>query len=142
MWSGRFFDPKRGLRAERGAVAVEFAIILPVLLLILAGLFDFGRGFYWKHTVTNASREGARYGVQAKYDNGVAVPYNVAQIQELVKEKYGRDLGVTVVPGSSSGTPLSVTVEKTMQWYFLGFLSNWGVNLPTKINNKTTMTME
>ena len=53
---------RRG-RGQEGAAAVEFAIVLPILLLILAGLFDFGWGFYWKHTVTNASRGGARYAV-------------------------------------------------------------------------------
>jgi len=136
------FDWKRRLKGEHGVVAVEFAICLPVLLLLLAGFFDFGQLFYWQHSVTNASRAGARYGVQAYYANGTSIPHTVDDIQNKVKDNYGRDLGVTVVPGSGSGTPLSVTVEKTMQWLFLGFLQSWGVNLPTKINNKTTMTME
>jgi len=61
MWSGRFFDPKRGLRAERGAVAVEFAIILPVLLLLVFGAIDFGHAWYMRHVVQNSCREGARY---------------------------------------------------------------------------------
>jgi Flp pilus assembly protein TadG len=129
-------------RGQEGATAVEFAICLPVLLLLLAGSLEFGWLFYWQHTVTNASRAGARYGVQAHYTAGTSIPRTDAEIKQIVRDNYGADLGVTVTPGSTSGTPLSVTVEKTMHWFFLGFLSNWGVNLPTKINNKTTMTME
>ena len=132
---------RRG-RGQEGAAAVEFALVGPLLLLLLAGLFDFGWLFYWQHTVTNASRAGARYGVQANYPLGVRTPHTDAEIQAIVKNNYGADLGVTVVPGSSSGTPLSVTVTKTMQWFFLGVLQSWGVPLPPTASNKTTMTME
>ena len=58
-------DAKRGLRAERGAIAVEFAIILPVLLLLVFGIIDFGHAWYMKQIVSNASREGARYGTRS-----------------------------------------------------------------------------
>ena len=132
---------RRGCGQE-GAAALEFAACLPILLLLLAGFFDFGWYFYWQHTVTNASRAGARYGVQANYPLGVRTLYTPAQIETVVKTSYGADVGVTVVPGSSAGTPLSVTVTKTMQWFFLGILQSWGVPLPTTIHNKTTMTME
>ena len=134
---------RRG-RGQEGAAAVEFAIVLPILMLILAGLFDFGWLFYWQHSVTNASRAGARYAVQAKYVNGISTPYNDAEIQAMVTTNYGDDLGVTVdrTGGTNSGAPRSVTVTKTMQWFFLSFLQGLGVNLPTTINNKTTMTVE
>jgi Flp pilus assembly protein TadG len=45
---------------DRGAVAVEFAIVLPVLLLALAGIVEFGRVFNAQIVLTNAAREGAR----------------------------------------------------------------------------------
>ena len=45
---------------ERGAAAVEMAIVLPLLLLVIGGLVDFGRAFYLNAVITNASREGAR----------------------------------------------------------------------------------
>ncbi len=41
---------------------VEFALILPLAVLIIAGLFDLGRAFFASITITNAAREGARYG--------------------------------------------------------------------------------
>ena len=48
---------------ERGAVAAEFALLLPVLLLILFGTIEFGMMMYGREVVTNASREGARAGI-------------------------------------------------------------------------------
>ena len=48
---------------ERGAVAVEFALLLPVLLTILFGIIEFGMIMYGREVVTNAAREGARAGI-------------------------------------------------------------------------------
>lgn len=48
--------------AERGQSLVELAFVLPLLAIILLGAIDFGRVFYSYITITNASREGARYG--------------------------------------------------------------------------------
>jgi Flp pilus assembly protein TadG len=45
---------------SRGAAAVEFAIVLTLLLLIVFGVIDFGRGYNAKETLTQAAREGAR----------------------------------------------------------------------------------
>lgn len=48
---------------ERGAAAVEFAIILPLLVVFVFGIIEFSIMFYDKAVITNASREGARYGM-------------------------------------------------------------------------------
>jgi Flp pilus assembly protein TadG len=48
--------------AERGQDTVEFALILPVLFLIIMGIFDMGRAVYTASVLHNAAREGARYG--------------------------------------------------------------------------------
>jgi hypothetical protein len=45
----------------RGQSLVEFALLLPVLLLLILGAMDFGRLFYTKLVLTNAAREGANY---------------------------------------------------------------------------------
>jgi len=50
----------RQSRRERGAAAVEMALVLPLLLLIVGGIIDFGRFFYTQNIVVNAAREGAR----------------------------------------------------------------------------------
>jgi hypothetical protein len=57
-------DGKRSLRSEKGGVVVEFAILLPVFLLLVFGIVDFGHAWYMKQIVSNASREGARYGTR------------------------------------------------------------------------------
>lgn len=45
---------------ERGAVAVEMALLLPVLVLLLLGIMEFGRAYNAQVTLTNAAREGVR----------------------------------------------------------------------------------
>ena len=50
-------------RRQRGQALTEFAIILPVFFLLVAGMFDFGLGIYSDLTLVNAAREGARLGV-------------------------------------------------------------------------------
>lgn len=48
---------------ERGASAVEFALLLPLLMIILFGIIEFGMALYRQAILTNASREGARLGI-------------------------------------------------------------------------------
>lgn len=46
--------------SERGAAAVEFAILLPLLLLLVLGTIEYGRVYNAQITLTNAAREGVR----------------------------------------------------------------------------------
>ncbi len=48
---------------ERGAALVEAALVIPILLLISVGIFEFGRAFQTWQVLTNAAREGARASV-------------------------------------------------------------------------------
>ena len=50
----------RQLKLERGAELVEFGLVLPLVLLLLVGIFDFGSAFALRQKMTNAAREGAR----------------------------------------------------------------------------------
>ena len=45
---------------ERGAAAVEFALVLPILIMLIFGIIDFGRMLNARITITEAAREGAR----------------------------------------------------------------------------------
>ena len=47
---------------NKGASAVEFALVLPILIVLLFGIVEFGLLMYNKAVITNASREGARDG--------------------------------------------------------------------------------
>ena len=51
------------LKNEKGQALVEFALVLPVLLMLLCGIIDFGWLYYNQITLNNAAREGARYAV-------------------------------------------------------------------------------
>ena len=48
---------------QKGASAIEFAIILPVLVVLLFGALEYGLAMYNKQVITNAGREGARAGI-------------------------------------------------------------------------------
>jgi len=52
---------------ERGQAVIELALTLPLLLLVVFGIIDFGFMFQRYEAVTNAAREGARLGVLADY---------------------------------------------------------------------------
>jgi Flp pilus assembly protein TadG len=54
---------KAQINNQRGTSAVEFAIVLPLLVLFIFGIIEFGLIFYNKAMVTNASREAARAGI-------------------------------------------------------------------------------
>lgn len=63
--SGLFTTPWRWLaplcRSVRGNISVEFALVLPFLLLLVMGAYDFGRGFTEKLRLNSAARAGAQY---------------------------------------------------------------------------------
>ncbi len=57
---------RRREKGEKGQALVEFALLVPIFLILLFAIVDFGMGFYSWITVTNSAREGARIGaVQA-----------------------------------------------------------------------------
>jgi len=53
---------------QKGGAAVEFAIVLPFLVLLVFGAIEFGVLFYNKQVITNASREGARAAITREYE--------------------------------------------------------------------------
>jgi Flp pilus assembly protein TadG len=51
---------ERTTERDRGAVMVELALILPVLLMVMIGIIDFGRAYSYQESIYGAAREGAR----------------------------------------------------------------------------------
>src|SRR5687767_1529350 len=60
---------RKGDRRQRGAAAVEFALVLPLLMALVLGAIDFGYYFFVDQIVTNAAREGARAGTLHEEDD-------------------------------------------------------------------------
>lgn len=65
MRTGRSRADRKG---ERGQALAEFALVLPLILLFIAGIVEFGRAWNIKQAVTDAAREGARYTVVKDLD--------------------------------------------------------------------------
>ncbi len=61
--------------SERGASMVEAALAVPIILIVLFGLVDFGRYIATTTTVTNASREAARYAAGTGVGSGTVARY-------------------------------------------------------------------
>jgi len=93
----RFFGQRNG---QRGAELIEFALILPLILVLLMGIFDFGLAFQRYEVITNAAREGARLG-------SLQASYPVADIQSRVNN-------YCVAAGLPGGCPAAnVVVDKS-----------------------------
>ena len=68
---------RRRLRSESGAELIEFSLTLPLLLLIVLGIIEFGFVFREYEIVTNAAREGARIAILPAYgDDDVTARVN------------------------------------------------------------------
>lgn len=65
----------RTASGSRGQALLEFALVIPLIMLLLMGLFDFGRGIYAYNTLSNAARDGAR---KAIVDQRVVAGVSVA----------------------------------------------------------------
>jgi Flp pilus assembly protein TadG len=80
LWSHR--SPFRDTEA---AAIMEFAVALPLLVVLVVGIFDFGGAFNLKQELNNAAREGARFGAaQPTNDLGLAQPQSVNAVRYLV----------------------------------------------------------
>jgi Flp pilus assembly protein TadG len=118
----------RSLRSERGSVAVEFALILPILVALLFGIVEFGRAYNAQISVTAAAREGARV---------MSIQKNVATTQDAVIAA-SPSLNPQLTNGQIVITPVSctagtnTTVTVTYHLNFMTGLFGKGVDLTGK----------
>jgi len=78
---------------ERGAAAVEFALVMTPLLLLALGGIDFGHYFYVREVVVNAAREGARAG--AIVPNAISNPGAAEAAATTAAQAYLTSVGLT-----------------------------------------------
>jgi Flp pilus assembly protein TadG len=114
---------------ERGAAAVEFALVAPLLLLMVLGIAEFGRAFHVQTTLSQAAREGVRV-MALQNDPAAAIAATKAAAPTLTLTN------ITVTPSScvASGlTPAATaTVTVTYPLAFTSKLFGSGVTLSGK----------
>jgi Flp pilus assembly protein TadG len=125
---GKDENSKTKVCRQQGQSLVEAAVVIPILLLLLAAAIDFGRAFDAFIVLTNAAREGARFG-------SLAEPLTVSEIQDLVVEDVVgsgtnitnmADFSLTNVDLISTTTVVTVTVSYDFDLWFGGI-----IGLPT-----------
>jgi len=143
------------LSDEKGTSLVEFALILPILMLVLFGVLDFGKAFNYWNDETHLAAEGARWAVvNSNPGSGTLQQY----IQQQADSSELRSLATVCVAfpnnpdtGTSGhvGDPVTVTVKASYPWipflrariHILGGTSVQ-LSLPTTITGTATMRLE
>lgn len=126
------------LKEKQGQALVEMAFVLPIMLLVLMGIFEFGSIFNTYLILTNASREGARVasvgGSDADVTNSI---YNATNILDPSK------LVITIDPSEgnrSRGLPISVTAKYNLK--IISPIINRIIPNPLPISSQTVMRTE
>lgn len=128
----------RLIRKNAGQAVVETALILPVILLVLFAIFEFGRIFNAELVLTNASREGARKAVVGASDGDI-----VNTIDTVASVLDTSSLQVIITPESGSrvsGAEVEVEVRYSVQ-LVTPVISSIVPN-PFPLSSKTVMSFE
>jgi Flp pilus assembly protein TadG len=129
-------------RDDRGVSSVEFALVLPLLLMCLFGVIELGLAWYTKQVITNASREGARAGIV--YTEPKLSQSEIQNVVQTYLNNAGFTQPVTITvsgAGGDSGEALTVTVNHDYQFNVLpGFVSSMVGNIT--IGSTTVMRHE
>lgn len=137
---------RRVVDDDAGVAAVEFALVLPVLMTLLMGILDWGYYFYLNETVITAAREGARVGV---IQSTAALAETEA---EATATAYLTNLGIAIGDGTNeastvdasqpSDTSPNMTMTVTIGTFgsLTGFLAP--PLIPTGITYSSTMRWE
>jgi Flp pilus assembly protein TadG len=100
----------RGGKSQEGQSLVEFLVVLPVLLIIVAGLLDLGRLYYAYVAVTDAAGEGASYGAMHPDDENAIVARAVQATAGLVQLSDDR----VTIQRSADAVQVTVTYSFTL----------------------------
>ena len=136
------------LTDQKGTSLVEFALILPVLALILFGLLDFAKAFNYWNDQTHLAAEGARWAVVNSNPGGGQTLQQYLQQQADTSELRGRAVVCVSFPnnpdtGTSGqvGDPVTVTVKSQYTW--LPIVSSRAALSPsTTLTGSATMRLE
>jgi Flp pilus assembly protein TadG len=115
-------NPKRRKRRahEAGAVAVEFALVLPIFLALVLGIAEFGRAFNTQVSLTEAGREAARYAAihcsETGYSASNAQAAGVAAAPSVALIPANIGISYSGTGTCSAGNNAVVTVTYTTPW--------------------------
>lgn len=127
------------IRDKRGQSLVELALVIPLLIIVLFGIIEFGRVFHSYLIITHASREGARVGVVGQSNGEIQ-----QRIQEAAPLANMDKLTITITPtdqGSRTpGVPLTISIDYKVE-LFTPVLGSILPN-PVPLQAQTTMRME
>lgn len=119
--------------SERGAVAVEFAILAPVLIMILLGIIEFGRAYNAQVSLTNAAREGVRVMAISKNE---AAARNAAKAAAVSLNPALIDANIVFSPATTppcaAGSQMTLTISYTLS-------TITGIAGPFSLNGKGVM---
>jgi Flp pilus assembly protein TadG len=104
----RVFSPFRRKGSRRGQSVIEFALVLPILLLVVFGITEFGRAFWTLNVLTQAAREGVR--VAAVGGNQAAV---LTRVDEVLNAAGVTRTGFTLTGPNPSDPDQKVIVTVT-----------------------------
>jgi Flp pilus assembly protein TadG len=97
---------------DAGASALEFALVAPVLLLLVLGLIEFGFMFQVQLALTHGAREGARIAAVGQFDPAV-----------IISRSYPVTPAIATAPNppsaATSGQPITVTLTYDYDWQVL-----------------------
>ena len=118
--------PGRSIRwtSRRGSQIIEFALILPLLMILVFGIIDFSIALYDKAVITNASREGARAGIV--YDDPRRSNSDIVDAvsrycsDNMISLGGDSDISTQIIRGGdTAGDPLTVRVTYTYNFLVL-----------------------
>ncbi|ACV68453.1 TadE/TadG family type IV pilus assembly protein [Desulfohalobium retbaense] len=131
---------------QRGAAAVEFAIVLPLLVLIFAGITEFGIAYYNKQVITNASREGARVGmsnVDPQDIRNIVYPYAKDRLLTFGPDSFSSDSSSININGCNSTSDYcKVEVVYNYTYLVLQVFDFFGANFDKDLDIKAATTMK
>ena len=97
----------RKKKGEKGQALAEFALLVPIFLVLLFSIVDFGMGFYSWITVTNSAREGARLGaVHPPLDVAGSPCFGKASLDDCIEDRVRETAGL-----ADQDTKMTVTVD-------------------------------
>jgi Flp pilus assembly protein TadG len=121
-------------REDRGAAAVEFALLLPVLLFLVFGIIDFGRALNAQITLTQAAREGARMAALGE-------PNVVSGTQAAATGLSPVNVTVTSCP-AGAGAGVNAVVQATYSFSFVTPVSAIATLFGSSFGSTLTLTAQ